>query len=516
MRTIDDITQGKPDELDKVLLKGALDFPFFCENILQNPEDHNKGLEIKDFHREWVENIRENNRVNIIAPRQHGKTMILGVAYPLWLAFYFKYKRILVVSSSMKSSMNVLSRIKDMIMDNEVLKRLIPTDRKISWSKTEIKTTTGSELFCKAYNPNIKGEKLDYILCDEVSEYIDHDIFYSVILPTTAFSRGTICTITTPKTKTDLSAELKENPNFISLTYSAIKDDGKPLWPEHYPLEYLDKLKSEMTAMKFQREFLCKITSAATQAFPWAIMEPALDQKETFEFKRRPENLNEYYLGCDFAVSAKGDYSVFTTVEKTNDKAFIRNIDRLRGIGVKAQIDKIVDLYERFGYTRLLVDESNIGMAFVEDLVKRGLPVQGMDFSYQKRNALLLHLIKAFENKQLMLPQNQTNPSTKGLIKVLLKELSDIVTGETKSGQFTYKSVGKHDDMVMSLGLACKAALDQRPFTVMLGLGKKGGGKRLVGGGGAQPFGPERKSYKKRNGQPQQQDIKAILRGDAQ
>lgn len=470
MRTLDDITQG--EDLDLIMLKGSLDFEFFCNRILQNPQNHKEGLELAWFHKEWLNMVRNNKRVCIQAARQHGKTELLAVSYPLWLSFYFKHKNILIVSNALKQSKKVLGRVKTAILDNELLRRLIPQDRRMSWSKTEIETTTGCKIECRAFNENIKGDSYHYILADEVAEYEDHDIFYYVIVPTTAFTRGTICCITTPKSKVDLSAELFRNQEYVCGKYAAIKEDGIPLWPEKYSIEYLMEKKKEIGPLAFEREFMCNPVSSEAQVIPYEKIIAAYDTKETIH--EYGETGHEYYMGCDIAVSKVGDYSVFTIIEMIDDKFYIRHIDRpKRGMGINSQQMRIEDLYERFLPKKVMIDESNVGQAFVQDLRMKGLPVTSTDFSPKNRNSLFLNLVKLFDEERIIIPRNTKTPITKRITDELTKELANMITGETKSGQFTYKSAGAHDDMFVSLCLAMRVASNRRPFKVMIGMGKR-------------------------------------------
>jgi len=470
MRTIENITQG--EDLDLVLLKGSLDFEFFCKRILQNPQDHTEGLELAWFHKEWIGMVRNNKRVCIQAARQHGKTELLAVAYPLWLCFYFKYKNILIVSNSLKQSKKVLSRVKAAILDNELLRKLIPQDRRLSWSKTEIETTTSCKIECKAYNENIKGDSYHYILADEISEYEDHDIFYYVIVPTTAFTKGAICCITTPKSKVDLSAELFKNGEYIGKKYAAIKEDGTPLWPEKYTLEYLEAKKKEIGVLAFQREFMCNPVSSEAQVIPYGKILAAYDTNETIQ--EYGETGHQYYMGCDIAVSKTGDYSVFTIIEIVDDKFYIRHIERpKRGMGIASQQVRIEDLYERFLPKKIMIDESNVGQAYVQELRGKGFPITSTDFSPKNRNSLFLNLIRLFDEERIVIPRNTATPITKRITDELTKELANMVTGETRSGQFTYKSAGAHDDMFVSLCLAAQAATRRKPFKVMVGMGKR-------------------------------------------
>jgi len=51
---------------------------------------------------------------------------------------------------------------------------------------------------------------------------------------------------------------------------------------------------------------------------------------------------------------------------------------------------------------------------------------------------------------------------------ILVKELSEIVAMETKTGKETYRGVGAHDDSVMALALAAWAADEIKDADAMI------------------------------------------------
>ena len=67
----------KPDsnflnEKQKQLFKYSLSFEDFMRDIVKG-DLPDYGLQVKDFHKEWIKLIQENNHVLILAPRRHGK-----------------------------------------------------------------------------------------------------------------------------------------------------------------------------------------------------------------------------------------------------------------------------------------------------------------------------------------------------------------------------------------------------------------------------------------------------------
>jgi len=164
MRTEREILGDLDEEAFHVI--GSRDPAFWIERTL--------GYYLKHFHKEWIDLFLKHNRLCIIAATGHGKSAIFGVAIPLWLSFYKRNKKILVVSHTMEQAVSLLDRIKFEIANNEMLKRLEPEQKQgYVWSKTVIDTTTGCRIFCKPYNENLRGYHVDYCICVPPNTLID-------------------------------------------------------------------------------------------------------------------------------------------------------------------------------------------------------------------------------------------------------------------------------------------------------------------------------------------------------
>ena len=145
MRSIEQILKDYGSEdLEALMIECSLSFPLFAEVVI--------GLELADYHLEWFDLIRKYNRVNIIAPRGHGKTEFFGVAYPLWVSLFNKGKQCMIISKSLDQSTAIIQRIKDRMNENELLKHLIPEKTMdTTWRRTELVTTTNCRILCKPY-----------------------------------------------------------------------------------------------------------------------------------------------------------------------------------------------------------------------------------------------------------------------------------------------------------------------------------------------------------------------------
>lgn len=436
-----------------------LDFFLFVERVL--------GYDVQDFHREWIRAIMENDRVAILAPTGYGKTSILGNAYVLWRSYFEQDKQFLIVSNTIPQSTKILEEIRLTIENNEFLADLMPDQaiKTSSWTKTEIRTKTNCKIFCKPYSENIKGFHVNFILCDEAATYVDHDIFFRYVVTRVNAKRGKVAVISTPESITDLMQVLAKKPTYWFKTYKAIQDDGKLLWPNKFTREVLAKIREDIGAAAFEREYLCNPKAMAENCiFPPELVEQAFDYDITFG-QRLKEDSN-VYLGCDFAIAGgpRSDFDSYVVVERVGEKAIIIHGECHKGLPIHAKIDRIIDLNNRFKITRTLIDPSNVGWAVAEKLREKMIPFDAPDFSSQNRNKMLLQLRQLIESKRLVIPRNDTNPATLTFTNKLVGELLSFVETKTKTNYVTYQSKGAHDDTVMSLVLACKSVSEQREF----------------------------------------------------
>ena len=445
------------------VFEARFDPAVFAEKIL--------GLEVADFHREWLHALKERDRVVIEAPRGHGKTTMFGIAYPLWLVTFNRNKTILIISNTIEQSKQILKRLKFTMLSNPNLKDLIPQESSAVWTKTEIDTATNCTIIVRPNTQNIRGIHADYVICDEVSSFEDKDVFFSAISLTVVAKKGKIAAIGTPMSDRDLLADLMRNKEYWSKVYPAIQNEGtpqaKPLWESRFDLNTLAKIKREVGTIVFDREYMCKTVPVQTQLISYSMLEKCFLPREQLVSSGKEKGI--YYIGGDLAISQQksADYTVFTVVEQKDDMAIIREIQRFKGAHINDQKKVLRQMFKNFKPKRILLDQSTFGEAMVQELLLEGLPVQGVPFNASSRMQLLNNLVTLIEQERLKIPRSGKSGRTIQNTNLLIEELTVLGTGVTNTGQLTYKSYGRHPDISMSLALACKALQKFKSTSVM-------------------------------------------------
>lgn len=476
---------ASPEEKVLMLDRFRTDFPYFCERVLNS--------KLPKFHIKETVPLVINNRFSvIIIPRQHLKTSLFGINYPIWrlwredATMYREGFQAGLVGNAVDQSIKTFNVVRENIQDNALLKQLIPENRSSAWTKQIVTTSTGNKYFVKPFNSSTRGSSFDLLICDDLlreenmgQEEIK-EMFWSVLYPTINTRQGQIIVIGTPQTPHDLLAELEEKKNWASVRKRAVIMDNskkwiKPLWDEKFTLQNLRDTEEQMGAFRFNREFLCQPVGIGSQVYPPEIVLECARDDLSYSLNTK----GKVYVGCDFAMSGSkyGDYSVFTVVDTYYDKEkefgvenpiVIKRVERYKGLNFEAQVNRIVDLYVQYNASCCIIDVSGVGQAFMDDLIANHLSVIDRKFDARSRNNYLVTLRKLLEQKRVVIPYNQNDMDAYRNSKVLVDELSNMNEKETPNGTRTILSEGDHDDTVMSLALAVSECGTQRPVQALM------------------------------------------------
>ncbi len=458
MRTKEEILKGENES--QFLLKCSLRPDFFFERVL--------GKTLKPFHKEWFQILNTYKRIVISAPTGFGKTSIFGVAYPIWLAFFRPNSQSLIISKNIKTqSSNVLEEIKSTIEDNEILKQMLPVDKKQYWTKEKINTNNGSKIFYSSYTQNVRGTHVDYVFCDEISTFPETQLFFRDVTTRVIAKGGTIAAVSTCLTTTDLLAQLMKNPAYFSKKYPAIVK-GQSIWPESFSLEVLSKIRKEGGESNFQKNYMCNPRSEVEGTiFPLQKIMECYDYDRGFTTECDGKGM--IVIACDFAISNSptADFDAYVVLEKINNFFIIKHIEVHKGFPIDAKIRRIQQIYEMYDTEdikpKIVIDESHVGKAVSDGLISNGLGSIKQSFHSQARNSLLITLRNIIDGKKLVIPKIKSDKKADRLTDDLTVQL--IGFKETKSpvtGNINYLSTAGHDDIAMALALAVKQATKQK------------------------------------------------------
>ncbi len=435
---------------------------FFIRNMLD--------LEVTKFHYEWLQLAEKNRFSCIMAPRGFGKTEVLIIGFTLFKLYeaimdkHYKKRstpfEAMIVSKSLPQSSNVLRRIKYKIVDSPILSKYLPSGRDTVISTTKLILVDRDMIICRPYGDSVRGEHLDVACIDEAGTFDDKSYFKYAILPTVNKKKGKIVTIGTPTSQTDLLFELFMNTSFKSKKYQAFLNPTKmalPLWPSEFSKKDLEMIKETLGSLAFSREYLCEPIGDEDRMFPYPLISQGFIDNAKWIKERNP--FCDYYMGCDFAMSAAtgADYSVFIVVEKDKKgRCRLANMYRVKGSPFEFQMAKIISFHKQYQPVNTLVDSRSFGRNFYHQMRTYGMNVEEYMLTNDSKNTLISHLAQQFEKVKVLIPRsNETFEMTKQMIKELTSYTA-LLNQRTRNIMF--ESLGQHDDCVIGLALAIYAA----------------------------------------------------------
>jgi hypothetical protein len=428
------------------------DFKFFFEDIC--------GWQLADHHAKWVKNLQTHNRYCVKASRDHGKSVCF-LSYLLWKVCFVPGTDAMIFSHSLDQTIRHMRFLNDMI---DSIPMLAVMKKRDSWAKTYFGFTNGSRITAKSVGGGVRGAHPDIVLCDDILwGTTDTELkrvaswFYEVLVPCLHHT-AQLCIVGTPFTPTDLYTELEAKPGYKVETYPAINPQGEPLWPERWDLDALDSRRKDMPAVAFTREYLCEPIDDASSLFPSSVM--ALCESRNHVLLNRKytdtegNHDDQYYIGWDPAISSDraADYTVMTVLRRPSEepnKLEIVHITRRKGMDFRTQIMEIQRLNSKFRPEVIELEANHFQRVFATELrANTDLPIKTFISSKTKRESMLMGLVLKFEREQMVLPMGDEN--SRNMMVELKQEL--LLFGMSKKGKL--ESIGRHDDMVISLALA--------------------------------------------------------------
>jgi len=274
-----------------------------------------------------IENLNVKTEIEtFIAPRNHGKSVLLSLGAVLWLTCYMKRKFIVIISSSGASSQSILRNIVEEIEYNDKLIEVFGLkpamdkgNRLVKWSDSDIILSNGVRIVARGFGQSLRGirqreKRPDFILIDDLEkdEEVESEAYRKRQM--NWFNRAirflgdlkytNIILVGTILHWDSLLHNIcrKKNPLYRIHFYKAIKEDGTPLWKERYTIEELEKIRED-NLRGFQCEWMNEPYSEDERVFnserfhlfdmeaididrlyKWAYLDPALEEKKHSDY----------------------------------------------------------------------------------------------------------------------------------------------------------------------------------------------------------------------------------------
>lgn len=397
------------------------------------------------FHGDIYKSIKDRNekRVLIAAPRGTAKSTIISLIFPMYLIAFKERKHdefIVIISESRQQSVNFLSRIKSHLDDNGPFRLLFgdfSEDTAKRWREDDIILRNGVRIVAIGTGSKIRGyiekdTRPTVLIMDDIES--EKNAFTpearaknrawvtEAVLPSLA-DEGRAVMIGTVISEDCYLYRARDTGTWKVLWFSILKDDGKSIWPEKYPLERITAIKTEMASMGringFFQEYMNQAQSPDEAPFQSSYIKihhytleydsagmPYLqgetENREDDEIERIPIDI---YQGVDPAssLSAKADFFVIATIGVDyKGNRYILDLYRNR-LRTALQPAKIIELYLKFKPIRVKIET----VAYQEALRDgtraqcddRGIYIPGLEAGVKPRNSKserLLSLVPTF------------------------------------------------------------------------------------------------------------------------
>ena len=405
------------------------------------------------------------NRVCIIAPRSHSKSVTLGVKLLhmcLFQKFNGKPMDIWLFSASQDTAKRRLAEIRKDLTSHKELSRYLNTKK---GGKEELWLTNGAVIRCSSVGSAIRGDHpavvaLDDVLLDAKKELNNEQLRHwlrKVVMPMLDPGSKLFC-VGTPMAQTDLyHTEMLDNALWKSGVWTALPnwDEAKDepdklvaLWPEFRPVSFLLEQRAVCGELEFAQEFLCRVIDDESSVYPRKYTRRNLDLEQTFDTDKRAGM--RYVIGFDPSQGLGKDYSVMVLVRQESDGSLVVcNIWRRNDFSPDRQADMIGEWCKRYGAPLAAED---VGF---QRLFKSLLEAKGINVDYRQskvsnkglKQGLLNRLRVWFEREKIVFAYG--SDAVRRSVNLMLEELE---SHAWKAGEII--DTGKHNDLVMALAHA--------------------------------------------------------------
>jgi len=244
------------------------------------------------FHYEIAESLMDRNKkqINIIAPRGHAKSSLVGGIFPMYHLMFDKGPKLIVlVSRTQDHAVKLLGTIKDVFDYSANFRRLFGywgMNSAKEWAKAQIKLKDGSMIICKGTGQQLRGIKVGnqrptLIIVDDpedevntkTAEAMESNLRWLLqsAVPSLDPVTGRIAIIGTPQHQNCMVEVLKDMKGWENMHFAPDMDKGIALWEAWQPIKKLKQKKEELESINrvsvFYREYLCEVVGDEDQLF---------------------------------------------------------------------------------------------------------------------------------------------------------------------------------------------------------------------------------------------------------
>lgn len=363
-----------------------------------------------DFHREIYGDLENENlaRVGFIAPRGHSKSTLTSVLFPLWKTLFNPAGRdllIIIISEAQSQSISFLNIIKHNLASNPRVLHYFGNLTGGKWSEDELVTSNGVRIIAKGTGQKVRGAisgrdsitRPNIIILDDFEsetnsltpEAIDKNKRWitRAVEPSIA-DDGRIIAIGTIINERAYLSTIRKDEAWSVRFYQAIMN-GRPLWPERFSMDRLNKIKASCEARgegaSFWQEYMNTPIDMDTQCFREDYFQEfdyefrLVDGIQPTLFNGEEEIPIHVTVGTDLAISTShiADFTVILALGQAEDgRKFILGYERFKEQDTVNIIDKMFDVCFRYGASQINIEtvqfQQVIANNFRKEMIAKG------------------------------------------------------------------------------------------------------------------------------------------------
>ena len=357
----------------------------------------------------------------------------------------------------------VISQCRKMFED--IQKMAKPFTKKSNACTLEILFDNGSKILFRSgeQGDSIRGitVKNGGILVIDEAAYIQSDVYYSILLPTTNVFRSNIFICSTPRFKTGFFYELWKQGNYRDRAKHIIACDWTKYDTSKFlPPETLEMYRKQLPKTAFTSEFLGEFIDGDGAVF--------CDFKKSISDNLRLD-AGPLYLSVDWGTGAGGnaDDTCISVGQVQKNKVVVYKQEYFNNVKPVEQAKKIVRMIHeyvdlgRYRDITLIVEKNSIGAVYY-DILKEEIDkfetqwnekhnalgnelfisLQTHTTTNESKKRMVERLSKLFEQRQILIPNSEK----------LINQLSMFEAHVNQHGTVLYAGAkGGHDDCVMSI-----------------------------------------------------------------
>jgi len=392
-------------------------------------KDHIEALkrEIHSKYHKLLYPIPKLKGIVDIEPREHGKSTRMSFAYPLWRVLTGRSKFVVIIASSQRLANKILRDIKYELVDNPKILEDFGEQKGNVWSADFIELKNGSAIMASGAGASIRGarhrqHRPDLVICDDIlkdesarspvqRENI-YDWFKRAVIP--LGKDALIVVVNTIFHHDDLPSRLLKEieqrtlRNWLGLRFSAIKENGTPLWEAHWSKKDLEEKRLVLGSAKFATEYMNEPV-----ADDEAVFKPEWIRYYT-DAELPPRSRLEVAMGIDPATGkTHGDYSAYVVVGKDKESGKIYVLEAYgKKISPERFADAIIQAYKVWEPKTILFEEIAFQEIYKDLVLKKAskegihLPIRGVKHKLSKAERIF-RLAPLVENGLLLFKENQ-------------------------------------------------------------------------------------------------------------